>query len=68
MHAFPIIAERLDALARFVSSNVSRAKLNSTSATRNVGYARRQPEEKLEEASPQEYVVEKVGCDGQRVK
>jgi len=66
VHAFPIIAERLD--ARFVSSNVSYAKLNFTSATRDVGYARRQLEEKLEEASPQEYVTEKVGCDGRRGK
>lgn len=33
-HAFPIIVEKLDGLVRFVSSDVSRAKLNSMSATR----------------------------------
>jgi len=47
----PIIAQELDALARFVSSNVSRAKLNSMPATKDAGYAWRRPKEKLEEAS-----------------
>lgn len=45
-----IIAERLDVLARFVSSNVFHAKLNSSDKGRRLR-VQRQAEEKPEEAS-----------------